>query len=375
MLIITPILFFLLTACNNASSSTEKAIEEKSIPETKAILTSEKATIEAEVPKIKNSEITETKTDANLESKETPAKNTNPTPKIEKEVKPKSTPTTKAKTTVKKEKPKSVTPVVKEKTLEKLEGEEEEEMKAKAKEEEKAEAEIKAEAKEGVKVQEVVVEEKPVVVDHSALDALLRQYVSSSGKVNYKGLKSSQAKLDAYLKTLEQNPPQNSWSRNEKLAYWINAYNAYTLKLIVDNYPTSSITNLKGGKPWDVKWINIGGKSYSLNNIENDIIRPRFKEPRIHFAVNCAAKSCPPLLNRAWTASNLNSNFEKQTKNFINNSKYNSISTNSVKVSKIFDWYGVDFGNLIDYLNKYSDTKIDAGAKVEFMEYDWQLNE
>lgn len=211
-------------------------------------------------------------------------------------------------------------------------------------------------------------------VNHQPWNDLLKANVSSSGKVNYKGFKSSEAALDTYLEDLKNNAPESSWSRNEKLAYWINAYNAFTVKLIVDNYPVSSITKLHGGKPWDVKWIKIGGKNYSLNNIENDIIRPRFKEPRIHFAVNCAAQSCPPLLNRAWTANNLNSYFDKQTKAFINNSKYNNINASSVEVSKIFEWYGEDFGNLITFLNKYTSTKIDAGAKVSYKEYDWTLN-
>lgn len=210
---------------------------------------------------------------------------------------------------------------------------------------------------------------------HDAWDKLLQQYVTADGKVNYSGLKKDKAKLEAYLKTLENNPPQDGWSRGEKMAFWINAYNAATVKLIVDNYPVSSITKLDGGKPWDVKRVKIGSKAYSLDAIENDILRPQFKDARIHFAVNCAAQSCPPLLNRAWTAANLESNFEKQAKAFINNSKFNKISAKSVQVSKIFDWYGSDFGNLVTYLNKYATTKINAGAKVEFLEYDWALNQ
>lgn len=219
------------------------------------------------------------------------------------------------------------------------------------------------------------VETKSQAITHDDWNALLQKYVSASGKVNYKGFKTDKAKLDAYLKKLETNAPASSWSRNEKLAYYINAYNAFTVKLIVDNYPTSSITNLKGGKPWDVKWVKLGSKTYSLNNIENDIIRPQFKESRIHFAVNCAAKSCPPLLNKAWTASNLSRHFEAQAKAFVNNPKYNKVSANSVEISKIFEWYADDFGDIITYLNKYSNTKINAGAKVNYMEYDWNLNE
>ncbi len=216
--------------------------------------------------------------------------------------------------------------------------------------------------------------QNPPSLSHQAWDNILKKHVSPSGKVNYAGIKADKSKFDAYLQSLQSNAPQSDWSRNQKMAYWINAYNAFTVKLIIDNYPVSSITKLNGGKPWDKKWINIGDKTYSLNNIENDILRPTYKDARIHFAVNCAAKSCPTLLNRAWTTDNLNSNFEKQAKAFINNSSFNVITANKVQVSKIFDWYGADFGNLIDFLNKYSSTNINNGAKVEFKEYNWELN-
>lgn len=214
----------------------------------------------------------------------------------------------------------------------------------------------------------------PVAFDHSTWDTLLKTHVSGAGKVNYEGFKTDKAKLDTYLDVLKNNAPQSTWSKEEQLAYWINAYNAFTVKLILDNPSVKSIKDLHGGKPWDVKWIKIGTKTYSLNGIENDIIRPQFKEPRIHFAVNCAAKSCPPLLNKAWTAQNLNTNLEQQAKLFINNTKFNQITANEVKVSRIFEWYSSDFGNLIDYLNKYSSVKINAKAKVTFIDYNWALN-
>lgn len=209
---------------------------------------------------------------------------------------------------------------------------------------------------------------------HDAWDKLLQQYVNAEGKVNYDGLKKDKAKLEAYLKALEANAPLDSWSKGEKMAFWINAYNAATVKLIVDNYPLASITKLDGGKTWDVKRVKIGGKTYSLNNIENDILRPQFKDARIHFAVNCAALGCPPLLNRAWTAANLESNLEKQALAFINNPRFNKISEKSVQVSKIFEWYAADFGNLISYLKKYTTKKLSPDAKVTYLDYDWGLN-
>lgn len=210
---------------------------------------------------------------------------------------------------------------------------------------------------------------------HETWDALLKKHVSATGQVNYKGIKAEKSKLEDYLKILSTNAPEESWSKAEQMAFWINAYNAFTIKLIVDSYPIASITNLHAGKPWDQKWIKIGSKTYSLNNIENDILRPQFKDARIHFAVNCAAKSCPPLLNAAWTAANLNSNLDAQAKKFINNPAFNKLSEKKVEVSKIFEWYAADFGKLIDFLNKYATTKVSAKAKVSYLEYDWGLNE
>ncbi len=221
---------------------------------------------------------------------------------------------------------------------------------------------------------EVLLIEDVTVPDHNLFDILLKEYVSNDGNVNYSGLKKVEGKLEEYLNNLSSHPVEDSWTKNEKLAYWINAYNAFTIKLILKNYPVKSIMDINNGKAWDLKWIKLGSKTYSLNQIENDIIRPQFKEPRIHFAVNCAAESCPPISNRAYTASNLESMLEKNAKNFITNSKYNSISEKNIEVSRIFDWYGADFGNLIDYLNKYAETSIKSSAKVKFKEYDWSLN-
>ncbi len=211
-------------------------------------------------------------------------------------------------------------------------------------------------------------------VDHTAWDQLLQKYVDKAGNVDYAELQKNKSSLERYLKNLQQNVPTTSWNKNEQLAYWINVYNTFTIKLIIDNYPLKSIKDLHNGNPWDIKWIKLGDKTYSLNNIENDIIRPKYKEPRIHFAVNCAAKSCPPLLNKAWTASNLETNLANQAQKFINNTKYNQISTSVVNISKIFDWYKEDFDDLINYLNQFSTTKINNTAKITFIAYDWALN-
>jgi hypothetical protein len=210
--------------------------------------------------------------------------------------------------------------------------------------------------------------------DHSGWDAFLQSNVSSSGQVDYRSIKANPATLNDYLAELEQYPPQSSWNRNTTMAYWINAYNAYTIKLIVNNYPVSSIKDIDGGNPWGTKWIKIGGQTYSLNQIENDILRPRYGDARIHFAVNCAAASCPPLHNRAFTADNLNSTLQRLTRKFVNNKDYNTITAKRVELSKIFDWYGSDFGSVVDYINGYTDTALNSDTAVTFKEYDWKLN-
>lgn len=206
---------------------------------------------------------------------------------------------------------------------------------------------------------------------HAVFSGLLKENVSR-GKVNYEGLKKNQATLKSYIEMLGANAPGDDWSRNEKLAYWINAYNAVTINLILDNYPVKSITDLSNGKPWDKKIVTLGGKSYSLNQIENDIIRPRFNEPRIHFAVNCAAISCPPIRNEAFVASKLDEQLDEQTRSFLKNEAFNALNGKTFRASKIFDWYGEDFGDLNAFISKY--TNLPADATIEFVDYNWALN-
>ncbi len=214
-----------------------------------------------------------------------------------------------------------------------------------------------------------------VVPDHTLWDQVLKQIVSANGNVNYDALHKSPSKFNEYISYLNNNPVQSSWSPRDQLAYWINVYNAFTVKLIIDNYPVNRITDLHGGKPWDVKWISLREKKYSLNQIENEIIRPVFKEPRIHFAVNCAAKSCPPLLNRAWTATNLEQNFQKQTSRFLNNPTFNIVESDKLQLSKIFEWYAEDFGDLISFIKPYvKNVNIKPNAQITYLEYNWSLN-
>jgi len=208
---------------------------------------------------------------------------------------------------------------------------------------------------------------------HDILDGLLLKHVSTDGRVNYEAFKKDEAKLDRYLDQLS-GMKTDEMGREEALAFWINVYNAFTIKLILKHYPVGSITDIENGKPWDLVWIDINGKKYSLNQVENEIIRPQFKEPRIHFAVNCAAKSCPPLMNRAWTAENLERELEARSSSFINNKAYNLIMPGKLKLSRIFEWYASDFGDLINYIQGYTVVKIKPDARIDFLEYDWALN-
>ncbi len=225
-----------------------------------------------------------------------------------------------------------------------------------------------------------------VAPDHSLWDQLLKKNVSADGRVNYKGFVEDKEDLQTYLDLLSNNAPdRNSWSEEEQMAYWINAYNAFTVKLIVDHYPTESIRDL-GPKlkiplikdVWHYKFFSIGGQESSLDEIEHSILRKEFNEPRIHFAINCASVSCPPLLNEAFLPSTLESQLEKVAVGFINDTSRNKISKDQIEISAIFSWFKGDFtkeGSLIDFLNQYSRTKINSKAKVSHLDYDWNLNE
>jgi len=214
-------------------------------------------------------------------------------------------------------------------------------------------------------------------ISHIGLDTLLKKHVSVQGNVNYKGFKKDSIAFEKYLSLLTKNPPDDStWNNNEKLAYWINAYNAFTIKLILNNYPTKSIKNISN--PWDKKFFSIGKNKMNLNAIEHEILRKKFNEPRIHFAIVCASYSCPKLLNTAFTAANIEKQLEAQAKDFINDPKRNIITADKVQLSEIFSWFTGDFtkkGTLIAFLNKYSTVKINEKAKVSYLPYNWNLNE
>lgn len=214
-----------------------------------------------------------------------------------------------------------------------------------------------------------------VMVDHSKWDALLKKHVTKEGMVDYKGFMTDRESLNSYLSQLSKLKPTNDWPVQEQLAYYINIYNAYTVDLILKNYPTKSIKDIDG--PWTKEIVKIGDVKISLGGIENSILR-KMNEPRIHFAINCASISCPKLMNEAFTAAKIEEQLERATKEFINSDK-NEISKNSAKLSSIFDWYKKDFTEngitLVDYVNKYSAVKVAPGTSISYKDYNWNLNE
>lgn len=229
---------------------------------------------------------------------------------------------------------------------------------------------------------------------HQMFTKLLNKYVSN-GLVDYKNLKNDN-QLDNYLEQLSSTDP-GQFTPEQKLAFWINVYNAFTLKVVSVNYPINSITELHtGGKligyligktVWDKEFIIINEKKYSLNDIEHKILR-KMNEPRIHFAIVCASISCPALSNEAFESDKLEIQLEKGVRKFLNDSLRNHFDLKNRKayISKIFSWFKEDFGgkdeNILKFISNYLPYDIQEDLKnnfanwsIVYKSYDWDLNE
>lgn len=234
-------------------------------------------------------------------------------------------------------------------------------------------------------VQNPQTDSKPV--SHEQWTKLLTKHVTDDGLVDYKGFEKDREQLEDYLALLsEHHPNEDHWTRKERLAYWINAYNAFTIQLVLKHYPVESIKDVVSGpnitfvnSPWDIKFIKIEGQEYDLNNIEHGIIRERFKEPRIHFAVNCASMSCPVLRKEAYKVQKLDKQLDEQARDFISDPSKNQIGRQTIKISRIFRWFRGDFTenheSLQAFINQYTNEAIAQDAEIEWMEYDWGLND
>ncbi len=222
-------------------------------------------------------------------------------------------------------------------------------------------------------------------IDHAVFDALLKKHVKN-GRVDYAKLKNEQDALRGYLKGIEALDAK-SFNRNELLALFVNAYNAATLELILEHYPgIASIKDIPGAKRWDDKRWTVCGELLSLSELEHNILRKRFEEPRIHFAINCASISCPPIRSEAYTGDAIDAQLQEQT--LTMNREFGGAqwdaATATLRLSKIYDWYEGDFtraGELKDYVARYAAADVAEQLKkrtkvdIVFQEYNWTLND
>lgn len=223
---------------------------------------------------------------------------------------------------------------------------------------------------------------------HTAFTAILQSSVANQ-RVDYAALKNNAAPLAAYLGSLAavKEKEFNGWSKEQRLAYLINLYNAATVKLVVENYPVKSIKKigsvLKG--PWDQEVVPFFGKTVTLNHIEHEVIRAKFGEPRVHFALVCAAVGCPPLRSEAFTADRLGTQMDEQGRIFLATASKNRVdaAAGTLYLSPIFDWFKKDFTDKAGSVEKFvapyfpeAERKVILGGKlkVKFTDYDWSLN-
>ncbi len=219
---------------------------------------------------------------------------------------------------------------------------------------------------------------------HSVFDQILKDTVAVDGhhsRVNYAEVIRQRAKLDAYLAQLSgvSKSEFDALLPDQQLAFLINTYNAYQLKQVVDHYPIDSIKDVGNffSSPWSKEFFTLFGEPASLDLVEHGMIRTMFKEPRIHFAVNCASISCPPLMAEAFVADRLNAQLETATFNFLNDLDANRLEGDTLYLSKIFQWYEGDFATgVIDFVAKYRPDWVEGGTpELDYTDYDWNLNE
>ena len=229
-------------------------------------------------------------------------------------------------------------------------------------------------------------------IDHSGWNDLLAKYVDESGGVDYKTWHASQQctqALDTYIDLLSSASLTQGATKADQMAYWINAYNAVTIKGILQEYPTTSIrnhTSENGGyNIWKNLLLNIGGRQVSLEGIEHQVLR-KMGDPRIHFAIVCASKGCPRLLNEAYVGSTLNDQLATNTKHFFSLAQnfQHDVQNRSFRLSAIMQWFGSDFGQdqaaQLRAISKYLPTQQAQAAAnanavgVSYLDYSWDLN-
>jgi hypothetical protein len=223
---------------------------------------------------------------------------------------------------------------------------------------------------------------------HALFTGLLTNYVKDA-RVDYAGLKAHSEDLNRYLgQVAAVNKAEfKKWSEPQQIAFLGNAYNAYTLKLIIDHYPLKSIKDIGSflNGPWDQPVVKLFGETMDLNTVEHKILRVDYTEPRLHFVLVCAAKGCPPLRSEAYVGTRLEEQLVDQAKQFLATREKNRVETaqRTIFLSPIFKWYGGDFekksGSVLAALKPYWPEKAAAALakgnfKIRYTDYDWTLN-
>lgn len=238
------------------------------------------------------------------------------------------------------------------------------------------------------------------VVDHSAWTSMLAKFVSQGSdgvnRVDYAAWKASDHRaLKAYLARLQAVEPRDL-GRNEQFAFWANLYNAKTIDVVLDSFPVKSIREISIGEgllgflkqsvgaagPWKAKILKVSNKQLSLDDIEHKILRPVFKDPRVHYAVNCASFGCPNLQTEAFTGAKLSSQLDSGAKAYINHPRGISVVDGQVRASSIYQWFQSDFGGseaaVLDHVRHFANPKLKARLKgktsISSYGYDWSLN-
>ena len=228
-------------------------------------------------------------------------------------------------------------------------------------------------------------------IDHSPWDRFLKTYVSAFpdgvNRVAYARVSDTDRKrLDRYIDDLTVLPI-SAYSRDEQRAYWINLYNALTVQLILDHYPVKSIRRIKPNLfsigPWRKKLITVEGEQLSLDDIEHRILRPIWRDPRLHYAVNCASIGCPNLGTEAYTASNADTLLDRGAQTYVNNARGAEFRNGRLIVSSIYKWFQEDFGDsdegVIEHLQRYAEptlaARLNGTKKISGDRYDWALND
>ncbi len=228
-------------------------------------------------------------------------------------------------------------------------------------------------------------------VDNSDWALILKRYISVGptgiNRFSYATVTApDRVRLNEYIASLAKVDP-SALSANEQRAYWINFYNALTINVVLDHYPVNSIRAIKSGVftpgPWDLVLTKVDGHPLTLNNIEHDILRANWHDPRVHYAVNCASLGCPNLAAVPYTGAKLGEQLDKAARAFINHPRAVSVKDGRITLSKIYDWYSDDFGDgsqkaVVHHIKQYADPKLKSqlaqSSDIADYQYDWRLN-